>query len=88
MTPAEAAARVLLGLAGLYAGAGLAFAIPFVLRGVDRIDPGADGAGWGFRVLALPGSVLFWPLLLRRLIAGARTPPSERNAHDRSARSA
>lgn len=63
----------------LYVALGLAVALPFALRGVDRIDPSARRAGLGFRVLVLPGSVALWPIVLRRWIAGAQ--PVERNAH-------
>lgn len=64
----------------VYAALGLIFAIPFALRGVDRVDPAAHGASWGFRVLIVPGAVAFWPLLLRRWWSGA-PKPVERTAH-------
>lgn len=67
-----AAQALLFGLAA-YLGAGLLFALPFALRGVDRVDPAAQGAPLGFRLLILPGCAVFWPLLLRRwLAAGGR----------------
>ena len=53
-------------LAGVYAAVGLAFAVAFVIRGVQRVDPAAKGAPLGFRLLILPGSAALWPLLLRR----------------------
>lgn len=65
---------------GAYAAVGLLFGVAFVARGVDRIDAGAHGAGWGFRLIVLPGAVAFWPLLLRRWLAGGGAPV-ERNAH-------
>ena len=65
---------------GVYAGIGLLFALPFVTRGVERIDPGARGATWGFRLIVLPGVVALWPILLRRWISGS-PPPRERTAH-------
>ena len=75
----EQAAVWLVRALGVYAAAGLVFAIAFVLRGVERIDPAAKGASWGFRLIVLPGVVALWPLLLRRWISGA--PPAEKNAH-------
>ncbi len=81
----ESLARWLLGSIGAYGACGVLFAVPFAWRGVNRLDPGARGAGWGFRLLLLPGAALFWPLLLKRVIAGASAPPRERNAHDRAA---
>lgn len=78
------AQTIAIGLAG-YAGLGLLFALPFVARGVDRLDPDARGAGLGFRLLILPATAALWPLLLRRWLAGA-SPPAERNAHRDAAR--
>ena len=53
-------------LPALYVLVGAIFAVAFVLRGVERIDSQARGAGLGFRALIFPGAVAFWPLLLRR----------------------
>lgn len=57
---------IMLIAAAIYLCAGLLFAIPFVLKGVDVIDEGAHGSGWGFRLIIVPGTIAFWPLLLRR----------------------
>lgn len=79
-------AAVLLILAGVYLGCGLLFAIPFAFIGVKRVDPHAAHGSWGFRLLIIPGAMAFWPLLLRRRIAGLNEPPEESNAHRRAAR--
>jgi len=79
-------AELLVGLATLYAGAGGIFAVPFVIRGVTRIDPLGAGSPWAFRLLIVPGTVVFWPLLLLRWAAGSMAPPVEVNAHRRAAR--
>jgi len=71
---------VILAIAGVYAGIGFVFAIAFVAKGVEQIDHNARGTSFGFRLLILPGSVAFWPMLLRRWISRA-SPPQERNAH-------
>lgn len=86
MTSLEVATWIV-RLAGAYAGAGLLFALLFlfVLRGVDRIDPSAREATWGFRLIVLPGVAALWPLLLRRWLTGASAPPEESNAHRRAA---
>ena len=65
----------------VYAAMGLLFALAFVTRGVARIDSQAAGSSWGFRILILPGSAAFWPLLLKRWVFGPRTVPEERNPH-------
>lgn len=81
-TTASWMVRVLAG----YALAGVAFAIPFVLRGVGRIDPVAREGTWGFRLIIVPGVVALWPLLAFRWWRGDTQPPVECNAHRRAAR--
>ena len=65
----------------LYAGVGLAFAVPFVWLGVQRVDTEAQGAGAGFRLLILPGVAAFWPMFLSRWWRGVAEPPVEENPH-------
>lgn len=69
-----------------YAAIGLVFGLAFVSRGVDRVDPGAAGAGLGFRLLILPGSAALWPLLLQRWRRAPDSAPAERNPHRDAAR--
>ena len=59
-------AQSLVMLFGIYAAVGLLFAIAFVTKGVAHVDSMAADAGWGFRLLILPGAAALWPLLLRR----------------------
>lgn len=63
-------ARWLVNFLTFYAAAGMLFAVAFVARGVDAIDPVAKGSSLGFRLIILPGSAALWPLLLRRWIGG------------------
>jgi hypothetical protein len=69
---------------GVYLACGLAVAIPFVFVGVGKIDPHAAHGSWGFRLLIIPGTMAFWPLLLRRWMQGVKEPPEECNAHRRA----
>jgi len=78
------AAVCLIGL-GIYLTSGLVFAVPFLLAGVKRIDPHAAHGSWGFRLLILPGTMVFWPLLLKRWASSVKEPPEENNAHRRAA---
>lgn len=55
-----------LNAALVYLAAGLLFAVVFITRGVGRVDAQAREAGWGFRLIILPGVVALWPLLWRR----------------------
>ena len=79
-------AAVILIALGIYLTCGLAFAIPFALVGVKRIDPHAAQGSWGFRLLIMPGTMFLWPLLARRWIKGSHQPPEERNPHRDAAR--
>jgi hypothetical protein len=74
-------AAVFLILAEIYLACGVVFAVPFVLAGVKKVDPHATHGSWGFRLLIIPGTMAFWPLLLRRWLKGIQGPPEECNAH-------
>jgi hypothetical protein len=74
-------AEALVTLGAVYVGAGLAFAVAFVAVGVARVDRVAAEGTLGFRLILVPGCALLWPLLARRWVAGAGTPPESRDAH-------
>ncbi|MEM7385991.1 MAG: hypothetical protein AAF514_13710 [Verrucomicrobiota bacterium] len=76
---------MILSLVGFYAVIGLIFGLAFVLLGVKRIDPAAEGGTWGFKLLILPGCLVFWPLLLIRWVRKS-PPPEEGSIHRRAAR--
>lgn len=57
----------------LYLCAGLLFAIVFVIKGVTQVDEGAAGSSWGFRLIIIPGTTVFWPILLKKWIASSKT---------------
>ncbi len=66
-------AEMLVSILGLYAMAGLVFAIVFVSFGVRRVDPTANGSSVAFRLMILPGVAALWPVLLSRWIARRRS---------------
>ncbi len=75
----------LLVMLGLYLALGACFAVPFVMRGVNQIDPHAANGTWGFRLMIAPGVVFLWPLLARRWLLGATHPrpgPAGPEPHD------
>ena len=76
----QTAVETTLLVLGIYLAVGVLFAIPFVLKGAMRIDPSAVGASIGLRLLLIPASVVFWPLLAKRWLGGTE-PPEERNSH-------
>jgi len=63
----------------IYLVCGLLFAIPFVIKGVDKIDEGAEGSSIGFRIIITPGVIVFWPILLRKWI-NAKTSQHDETA--------
>ncbi len=60
--------NTILMIVAVYLCCGIVFAIPFVIKGANKIDEGTHGATWGFRVIILPASIVFWPLLLKKWI--------------------
>lgn len=81
-------AAILLDLLGAYLALGAAFAVAFVVAGVDRVDPGAAGGTVGFRLLILPGAAALWPLLARRWWAARGEVPEQHDAHTDATRAA
>ncbi len=74
-------ANSLVLLVELYLGLGLLFALFFVTKGAGKIDPTAKAGTPGFRLLIIPGTMAFWPLLAKRWWQGATEPPEEKNPH-------
>lgn len=64
---------IILITAALYLLAGLVFAVPFIWKGVSKIDEGAHGSGWSFRIIIIPGTMVFWPFLLKKWINVSKT---------------
>ena len=77
----ETFSKALVYTLAVYTILGLAFAVPFVWWGVQRLDSEAEGSGVGFRLLILPGVAAFWPMFLHRWRRGIVEPPVEKNPH-------
>ena len=71
---------ILLSILGIYLLVGVIFAVPFAFAGAKKVDPAAEEGTLGFKLLILPGSAVFWPLLLKRWMKGEQ-PPEEKSAH-------
>jgi hypothetical protein len=83
----ETFAKAIAYVLAVYASLGLAFAVPFVWSGVQRLDSEAQGSAIGFRLLILPGVAAFWPMFLYRWRRGVAEPPVENNPHRLSSKS-
>ena len=70
---------------GIYLLVGLLVAVPFALFGARKVDPSAADGTWGFKLLIIPGSAVFWPYLLKRWIS-ASPPPEECSTHRKAAK--
>jgi hypothetical protein len=71
---------------GIYVAIGLVFLPFFVIRGVGAIDAVAVRGTGLFRLVIVPGVVVFWPYLAKRWFGGATEPPEEKNPHRVAAR--
>ena len=60
--------QVIISIVGIYILCGFLFAIPFVMKGVTEVDEGTHGTKLGFRLIIIPGTIEFWPLLLSKWI--------------------
>ncbi|HEY6975296.1 MAG TPA: hypothetical protein VH396_03340 [Chitinophagaceae bacterium] len=60
--------QILLIIVSIYLACGFVFMIPFIIKGADIIDEGAHGSSIGFRIIIIPGTIVFWPILFRKWI--------------------
>ncbi len=58
----------------IYLLCGLIFALVFVLKGAYKIDEGAKDSTIGFKIIIIPGSMVFWPLLLNKWMKVKNNP--------------
>jgi hypothetical protein len=49
---------------GIYLICGFVFALAFIFKGVQVIDEGARDSTLGFKIIIIPATMVFWPLLL------------------------
>ena len=73
--------EVLVFASTLYGIIGVLFTIVFLIFGIEESDPNAKGTSIPFKLMLVPGIIIFWPLFAIRWIIGVRRPPLERNAH-------
>ena len=60
-----------------YLIAGIVFTIFFQAKGLSKIDEGVHGSSWGFRIIIIPGCIVFWPVLLKKWMKITRTSKEE-----------
>ena len=64
--------ELLLIIAAIYLALGVFFVIPFLMKGLNKVDEGAQGSTIGFKIIIIPGVIAFWPVLLSKWMKGNR----------------
>ncbi len=59
-------------IVGIYLICGFVFALAFVFKGARVIDEGAKDSTLGFKIIIIPASMVFWPLLLIKWIRASK----------------
>lgn len=73
--------EVILIVVAIYLLLGVIFVVPFLLKGLTKVDESAHKGTIGFKLIIIPGVIIFWPLLLRRWLKTGRElyfPPLEK----------
>jgi hypothetical protein len=60
------AVEIILIVAGIYLLSGVLFVVPFLIKGLTKVDEGAHGGTIGFKIIIIPGVIVFWPVLLSK----------------------
>ena len=68
----ETVVTIFFSLLGVYLAIGFLFAIAFIFKGLEKVDEGAHGGTWGFKVIIIPGITALWPFLLIKWIKSSR----------------
>ena len=58
--------EILLIIVAVYLVVGVLFVIPFLMKGLTKVDEGAQGSTIGFKIIIIPGVIVLWPLLLSK----------------------
>ena len=64
--------EILLIIAAIYLLEGVLFVIPFLMKGLNKVDEGAHGSTTGFKIIIIPGVIVLWPVLLSKWMKGNR----------------
>ncbi len=62
------AVEIILILFEIYLLLGVLFVVPFLLKGLTKVDETAHGGTIGFKIIIIPGVIVFWPVLLNKWI--------------------
>ena len=57
---------IIIYIALAYLSLGTIFSIPFLVKWIHRLDEATYESGLAFKLTILPGSIIFWPVLLKK----------------------
>ena len=49
------------------------FSIPFLFKWITIVDEAARESSWSFKIMILPGCIIFWPVLLKRYLTALKS---------------
>lgn len=58
----------------IYGLCGLIFAIAFIWKGIGKVDEGARESTIGFKLIIIPATMVFWPLLFKKWLKALKNP--------------
>ena len=58
--------EVVLIIVLIYLLLGVLFVVPFLVKGLTKVDESAHAGTIGFKMIIIPGVIVFWPVLLRK----------------------
>ena len=59
-------------IVSIYLVLGVLFLFPFLVKGLTKVDKGAHGGTIGFKIIIVPGVIVFWPVLLSKWVKANR----------------
>ena len=63
---------IILIVLAVYLICGVVFTFFFIARGLEKIDEDAPGSSWGFRLIIIPGCIVFWVVLLNKWLKASQ----------------
>lgn len=69
--------NLILWIVALYLCCGFVFALVFIFKGARVVDEGAHDSSIGFKIIIIPGTMVFWPVLLKKWIRASKNQPHD-----------
>ncbi len=59
---------IILYCIGAYLVLGFLFSLVFILKWIHMVDEASHETSWNFKLMILPGCIVFWPVLLKKYL--------------------